>query len=300
MKDTLTSLDDIVTHHQKKVNIFLDKLTFFYILFLWTGVIILFGLVYYFFSGESSHLLYSIPQERVYSLLDHIYFSFITATSTGFGDIIPEGFHKIISIVEVVFGLVLLAFVTSKFIAIKQNMILTEIYEISLHEKINRIRSSFLLFRQKIGLLIDIVEEKPLRKRDIDELVNHISPFEDTLQDILILLQRDQKNEFTKGVDSVELELIFHSMKQSLEKLNELIKTLNRSRLDWRRETTIKSIRKCLNHNHELLDLLAKLPSIPQQSIETITQQSYAIAEEISTELNKERKGFGVGTNFRE
>ena len=265
----------------------LDKLTFFYILFLWVGIIVVFGFAYYLFSGDSSYLLYSVSGESVINLFDHIYFSFITATSTGFGDIIPRGFHKIISIFEVVFGLVLLAFVTSKFIAIKQNVILMEIYEISLHERINRIRSSFLLFRQKLGLLIELTEEKKMRKRDLDELFLHLSSWEDTLHDLLVILQRDQKNEYMAGINSVDLELIFHSLRQSFEKLYELIKALNLSQNEWPTENIIKSIGKCLNLNFYLLELLPKYRNIPSQSIETIREQGKVLRGLINAELGK-------------
>lgn len=282
MKDTLSSLDNIVTKHQKRVNLWLDKLTFFYILCLWIGIIILFGLAYYLLDGNFSHLLYANSQSRVSNLFDHIYFSFITATSTGFGDILPKGGHKIISIVEVVFGLILLAFVTSKFIAIKQNVILTEMYELSLHERINRIRSSLLLFRQKINLLTQTLEEKSLSRRELEELVFYVTSLEDTLHDTLILLQRRQKSEYTSSIGSVDLELIFHSIHQSLERLYDIIKLLNANNTEWRKENLIKAITRSLNLNS---NLLGQLNQYNLQSLETIRQQNNSLVDKINSEL---------------
>ena len=123
----------------KGLNTWLDKLTFFKIFLIWTSVIVIFGLIYFFFTTTRAFLFYTTSNSTVDQVLDAIYFSFITATSTGYGDIVPSGVFKIITIFEVVFGLLLLAFVTSRLISIKQDIILTEIYEISFNEKINRL-----------------------------------------------------------------------------------------------------------------------------------------------------------------
>jgi len=70
-----------------------------------------------------------------------------------------NGFFKLISIFEVVFGLLLLAFVTSKLVSIKQDVILNEIYDISFNERLSMVRSSLLLFRQSLSRMMEKIEE---------------------------------------------------------------------------------------------------------------------------------------------
>src|SRR3989338_6930496 len=122
----------------------IDKLKFIHILILWVFIIMSFGMAYYFLANVNSFLYYNLDQSPITRVIDAVYFSFVAATTTGFGDIIPMGVFKIVSIIEVIFGLLLLALVTSKLVSIKQDMILDEIYESSLNEKINRLRSSLL------------------------------------------------------------------------------------------------------------------------------------------------------------
>ena len=208
---------------QKKVSSLIDKLTFFKIFFIWTIVIFIFGFVYFIFSSIGSYLYFSRSGAPIDSVLDHIYFSFITATSTGYGDIIPIGFFKILAIVEVVFGLLLLAFVTSKLISIKQDIILNELYEISFNEKLSRLRSSLLLFRQNINRTIDKVESGTIRKREVQDIYVTLSSLEDILNEILFQMEKPEERGFTKVIDPLNTELIFTSITQSFEKFSELI-----------------------------------------------------------------------------
>src|SRR3989344_6939090 len=111
--------------HQNRITRIFDKLTFFDMFMIWVLIISVFGVTFYFASDEASYLLYAKSNQAVSTLADSIYFSFITATSTGFGDIIPQGNFKTMAIFEVVFGLVLLATLTSKLVSIKEDAILT-------------------------------------------------------------------------------------------------------------------------------------------------------------------------------
>jgi len=243
----------------------LDRLSFFHILIIWTGILILFGLIYYFTPTSGSSLIYSISKQRVTSLFDSIYFSFITATSTGFGDITPVGHFKLLAIVEVVFGLVLLAIVTSKLVSIKQDVIMNEIYDISFSEKINRIRSSLLLFRQNLSRVITNIENNTIRNREISDLYNYISLLEDNLNEIRNLMMRKGGDGFTKVLDSTSTGLLFHSINQSFEKLFELIALMNNNNIGWRRKITLSLIESCISTNNSLFETLHKSKDLSEK-----------------------------------
>ncbi|MBI2523204.1 two pore domain potassium channel family protein, partial [Candidatus Woesearchaeota archaeon] len=67
----------------------LDRISFLHILIIWITTIVIFGLVYHFLDSSENRLLYVLKNNAVDDLTDSIYFSFVTATTTGFGDIIP-------------------------------------------------------------------------------------------------------------------------------------------------------------------------------------------------------------------
>ena len=108
----------------------LDKATFPKILAIWFFITLLFGGMYHFLATDSAHLVYSIDHSKVENLTDTIYFSFVAATTTGFGDIVPFGWFKIIAVVQVVIGLLLLAVVTSRLVSIKQDAMLLSLIHI--------------------------------------------------------------------------------------------------------------------------------------------------------------------------
>lgn len=289
----INDLNNIVVRLQNdkinKVNTIIDKLTFIHIFILWMLIIISFGFVYYFFRDSGSYLFSTIDKEPVTHFLNHIYYSFITATTTGFGDIVPLGMFKAVSIVEVVFGLVLLALVTSKFISIKQDSILTELYEISFKDRITKIRSSLLLFRQNIGKIIHGMEEITIRKQNIDDIYVYISSFDDVLQEIYALMDRSGNVHFTKSLDAMNVELIFNSVILSFQKLHELLLVLNQKNVDWKRDVTLAVIKKCLLFAQELFKVLKITPHIPGKVRKHILLEWETLNQEISKELDKKR-----------
>lgn len=241
---------------QKDIARWIDKLTFVRILLVWLTTVIMFGLVYFFFKNGSSYLFYNTEGKIVDTIRDSIYFSFITATTTGFGDIVPFGFFKFIATAEVIFGLMLLAIVTSKLVSIKQDVILSELYDISLKEKVNRLRSSMLLFRQNLERVMSKIEDSSIQKREINSIYIYISSFEDVLSEILALTVKQGKQIFIKNIDTVSIELIFNSILSSFEKLNELMVIMNQKKIKWDTDINLLVLNKCLRINENLFNML--------------------------------------------
>jgi potassium channel LctB len=265
-----------------------DKITFRRIFLMWVVIVVAFGIIYFYLNGPDTYLKYNIYDEPVNKLSDAIYFSFVAATTTGFGDIVPIGYFKLISIFEVVLGLLLLAMVTSKLISIKQNVILSEIYELSFHEKINRLRSTMLLFRQNLSRLIVKIEEHRIRKRELSDLYIYISSLEDALQEVKALNKGGSK-EFLIKIDAVNAELLYSSIVSSFEKLFEILAMLENLEIEWRREITLGLIHKALKLNEELFSKLSTLNLIDKIVNDLKKRNSEAVVH-ISAILNQEKK----------
>ncbi len=270
--------------NQRRVTTWFDRFGFLHILVIWSAIITVFGLSYFLFSGSESSLYSNIDKTNVTSMSDAVYFSFITATSTGFGDIVPKGGFKIVSIFEVVFGLMLLAFVTSKLVSIKQDVILSEIYDISFKEKLNRLRSSLLLFRQQLTRMIGYLDTDTLRKREVDDLYIHLHSLETTLEEILPLFHQKEDAAFTKSIDSVSAELMINSIIQTFEKLSEFLSLLDEHKLEWKRHITVRAIRHCIELDEELFRVLAhydfdkaRLKSLSSDSLKIINRLKSAL-----------------------
>lgn len=262
-----------------------DDLGFIQILSIWALVVVIFGFVYTFFTSETSFLLHNAQQTVVYDVFETIYFSFITATTTGFGDIIPYGGFKLVAILEVISGLLLLAVVTSKLVSIKQNVILSEIYEISLYEKVNRLRSSLLLFRQNISKLVSKVEENTIRKREINDAYVYISALEDVLNEVVSLFGKSGKHQFTKEIDSVNTQLIVNSITSSLERLDELLDLMNQRKLEWRRDVTLDLISECLRLNSDIFNRVQSSKNMMEKTFADLQAQNEKVVASLKQNI---------------
>jgi len=282
-KKVLKTVPYLLDH--KNIGIFLDRITFLNILFVWTGTITLFGITYHLLSTSKSYLFSNLGKQTVTSLLDSIYFSFITATSTGFGDIVPIGKFKVIAIFEVVTGLLLLSFVTFKLVSLKQDIILNEIYEISFSERINRIRSSLLLFRQNINRIIAKVEDATIRNREVQEIKGNVSTLEDILTEISAIYMQNGKTSFAKTVDPLNTELIFNSVQQSFERILELAKALNEGGIEWKREITLNLIHNVIKISKDLLKTLQYSKVLPITNLLIIINNTEKVHENLKAEM---------------
>lgn len=268
----------------------LERVDFYQILLTWFLLIFLLGVVYYLFLGKlGANLVSTITGEPIAKLTDAIYFSFITATSTGFGDIIPLGFFKVMAVLEVTLGLLLLAAVTSKLVSIKQDIILEELYEMSFTEKINRLRSSLLLFRQHASRIATHVEAGTVDKREIYDLYVYIHSMETVLEEMLPMVNPEEKHVFSKVIDPVDTELLVNSILQSFERLLELVVALSKSNLQWKRPVTIATIKRCVSLNRQLFSKVIvsqkKMPGLN----ETLADNE-RIVKEIEKSVSEEEK----------
>jgi len=264
---------------------FIDKLNFLHIFFIWIFLILSVGLIYYIFQNDSSFLLYVPKDINVNEIKDAIYFSFVAATTTGFGDIIPFGFFKIVAIFEVVFGLLLLALVTSKLISIKQDMILNELYESSINERMSRIRSALLLFRQHLDRIVTRIEEKSITKREIDYIQFYISSFCDSLKEVFILITKKDGKDFAIDIDPVGIELIFNSVLSSFERLNEMIIVLNQNKINWKTDIVLNHMNKCISISENLFSESSLPIKVTGETIKGLNSQRKEVIRKIKNSI---------------
>lgn len=82
----------------------LSKKTYSELFSLWLGIIFIFGMYFFILTLLFPAHGVSIDPELslVSTLLECMYFSVMTATTTGYGDLIPHGFSRALACVEVV------------------------------------------------------------------------------------------------------------------------------------------------------------------------------------------------------
>ena len=114
----------------------------------WLGLILLFGLIYCVVevAGGQGLLELGRPVPATWhGFLTALYFSFVTATSVGYGDVVPVGWMRALAIVEAASGLLIFGFVISKFLSRRQDELISEIHRISFEERLDRIQTNLHL-----------------------------------------------------------------------------------------------------------------------------------------------------------
>jgi len=74
-----------------------------------------------------------------------IYFSFVTATSLGYGDVLPMGALRIVAIMEAVAGLLVFGAVVSKFVSRRQDQLVREIHRVTFEQRLARVQTDLHL-----------------------------------------------------------------------------------------------------------------------------------------------------------
>ena len=274
----------------------MENVGFRHIFVLWTLVVTVFGFFYHYLAGAGGTLVYSLTGKPVEKLLDSIYFSFITATTTGFGDILPHGYFKQMAIAEVIFGLLLLALLTSKLVSIKQDAILNEVYDISFSERINRLRSSLFLFRQNSARILERVEEGIVRRRELNELHAYIASLMDTLDEVLFMINKAGKNEYVKDLDAVTLEIILNSVLRASERLLEVIAVLVKRNITWKRDVLTTLVQKCMEKTDYIFG--RSLRTLKPGILAELMKEKDSIHVSITQALNKVYQDEGLQRFF--
>jgi hypothetical protein len=102
----------------------------------------------------------------VSGLLSAIYFSAVTATSVGYGDIVPSGLARVLAIAESIAGLILFGCVVSKFISHRQETLIAEIHRIAFEDRLGRVRTNLLLVRAELQATARLCEGQAMPPRE--------------------------------------------------------------------------------------------------------------------------------------
>jgi hypothetical protein len=120
---------------------------------IWLSIVAVFGVVYWGLDWFPSLALLSGSGPLAADLggfLSALYFSAVTATSVGYGDIVPIGPARVLAIVESVAGLILFGCVVSKFVSRRQEQLIGEIHRIAFEDRLGRVRTNLLLVRTEL------------------------------------------------------------------------------------------------------------------------------------------------------
>jgi len=128
---------------------------------LWIGTILLSGSCYWLGALMGEHGLVEGGRPLSADLNGFgsaLYFSFVTATSIGYGDIVPVGGARVIAIAEAIAALLIFGAVVAKFVSHRQEELVDDIHRITFDERLDRVQSNMHLVITELLAIAAMVE----------------------------------------------------------------------------------------------------------------------------------------------
>lgn len=221
-------------HHRQWGNLVLDLIdrqTTSRLFLLWLVMVLLCGVLYWVaclahHSGWFKNyglLENGVPIKPDFAgLLSAIYFSFSTATSVGYGDVLPRGIARPIAMIEAVSALLIFGAVVAKFVSRRQDELMREIHRVTFEERLDRVQTNLHMVLSELQALAAMCDEgAPPLLRLSARLESAAMVFSGELRAVHDLLYRPQ----LEPIEPV-LAAILASLAASLRALVEVLSCL--------------------------------------------------------------------------
>ena len=144
-----------------------------------------FALSYLFLSYFPGHGPSGIEGDLLERLGSSLYYSVITATNTGYGDIVPLGASRALAAIQSISELFLFALFVSKLVSRRQEATLDEVHTLTFEMSFHTIREGFYVARKDFDRLIDLARDRaPMTESEHERLAIALQHVGSLLRDI--------------------------------------------------------------------------------------------------------------------
>lgn len=167
---------------------------------------------------QSGHPIPATPD----GLATALYFSFVTALSIGYGDVVPTGWIRLLAIAEGAAGLLIFGMVISKLVSRHQEQVLEEMHRIAFEDRLGRVRSNLHLVLSDLEAISARCADPDTRPEQVvPRLESAVGVFEGELSAIHDLLYRPQQ-----VPEEGTLESILANLAAGFQELEHLLKCM--------------------------------------------------------------------------
>ncbi len=236
-------------HHNMTIVVmeFLSSLSYATLFGIWSGMAVLFGAAYFGLSyfGDGSHgpTLIMNTADPLHRFANALYYSIITATSTGYGDITPMGFSKILAAVQSISALLVFAVFVTKLVSHQQELTLSEVHRLTFEDVFHNTREGMYIVRKDLDHITKMVNEKGAI--DVEHWENLTIAYRQ-LQTLFEEIPDFYKNEVHNyTIDKKREELLLESVHRTLHRINQTLDLLSAKGIDWvSHEQSMKELRE--------------------------------------------------------
>jgi hypothetical protein len=269
----------------EKINNITWKVIFVYAL----TMIFLFSLVYYFISSFDPANGLSAGQV---DLMTALYFSIVTFSSLGYGDIVPVGYSRLIAMAEVILGLLFIGTLVSKLVSMRQERLLTRLYRM---EYISHFRS----IRLELASRQHALEEASLKLfhapddkehlNEVEELfkgkTNIIREINSTLTGLIGFFEAEKRREepILINLDVYHFERLMSSLGLTLKTILTALERFKRIKYKkWKTKTIQQDLTLMVGYSNKVIGLVLKEKKADE------LKSAHAEIKQLLQELKKE------------
>jgi hypothetical protein len=191
---------------------------------IWIGMILLSGVGYWLVALVSKYGLSQAGKPVGTDLNGFgtaLYFSFVTATSIGYGDILPVGFARVVAVTEAISALLIFGAVVAKFVSHRQDELVSEIHRITFEERLDRVQTNLHMVISDMLAITAMCEAQKPPNRIATRLESAVRIFNGEIRAIHDLLYQRQL-----VVEERVLAAILANLYSALNVLSELLQSL--------------------------------------------------------------------------
>ena len=243
---------------------------------LWLGMAFGFALAYFALSsmtGTAHHgpiLLEQMePLDRFFNAL---YYSIITATSPGYGDIVPQGFSKFLASIQSMLALFIFAVFVTKLVSHRQELALREVHKLTFEDIFHNTREDLFLMRKDLDTIIDEAKETG----ELSEIAwkNLTTVFRQAQTLVSEIPDFYGGGNAYYNIDSKREELLIESVQRTLHRINQTMDVLSQQNIDWESEgECVTELKQLINVINETMPVWrSRSPYKKQEAFEDILQ----------------------------
>ncbi|MDD5041893.1 MAG: ion channel [Candidatus Peribacteraceae bacterium] len=150
------------------------------------------------------------------------YYSIITSTTTGYGDIVPVGFSKILSSVQCVAGYFVLAVFVTKLVSQRQELAVRQMHKLTYEDVFRNIREGLFVIRKDFDRLIEKARSRvPFTPDDCETLATAYKQGQSLLLDIPEFYDPEHAGLYM--IDHRREQLLYEAVHRTLLRINQLM-----------------------------------------------------------------------------